>query len=121
MTKELLMSVTKSDLEFEYFSGSGSGGQHRNKHQNCCRCKHVPSKAVGICQEHKSKDRNTKVAFRRMAESKEFQTWLRFQISKETGLLAELESRVDKELAQNLKVEIKDETGKWKQVTLDSL
>lgn len=27
----------------EWFSGSGAGGQHRNKHQNCCRYIHIPT------------------------------------------------------------------------------
>jgi len=32
--RELAFSVTKKDLEITYFSGTGKGGQHRNKHKN---------------------------------------------------------------------------------------
>ena len=31
------------DFRIEWFSGSGAGGQHRNKHQNSCRMIHVPT------------------------------------------------------------------------------
>lgn len=33
------------DFDVQWFSGTGKGGQHRNKHQNCCRVTH---KATGI-------------------------------------------------------------------------
>ena len=110
--KELLFSVTKKDLVFEYFSGTGAGGQHRNKHKNSCRCKHSPSGAVGSCQDHRSKEQNTRIAFRRMAESKEFQAWLKLEASRATGELAKMERRIDKSL-DKVKVEVKDENGRW--------
>lgn len=40
-TKRTLIS--KSDLEVDWFSGTGAGGQHRNKHQNSCRLTHKPT------------------------------------------------------------------------------
>lgn len=41
---------TRSDSEFriEWFSGTGKGGQHRNKHQNCCRMMHIPTGLVQV-------------------------------------------------------------------------
>jgi len=32
-----------ADVRLEWFSGTGAGGQHRNKHQNSCRAFHVPT------------------------------------------------------------------------------
>jgi len=36
-------SISTNDLKVEWYSGSGAGGQHRNKHQNSCRLTHLPS------------------------------------------------------------------------------
>jgi len=110
--KELLFSVTKKDLVFEYFSGTGAGGQHRNRHKNSCRCKHPPSGAVGISQDQRSKTQNTKIAFRRMVESKNFQQWLKIEICRVTGDMKKIEQKVDKEM-NNIKVETKNKEGYW--------
>lgn len=109
--KEILFSITKKDLIFDYFSGTGAGGQHRNKCQVSCRCKHPPSGAVGTCQEHRSKAQNTKIAFRRMAESKEFQEWIKIEAARAMGQIIKTKDRVDKEMA-NVKVELK-QNGRW--------
>jgi len=42
--------VRDSDLVVSWFSGSGAGGQHRNKHQNCCRVTHVPTGVTRAAQ-----------------------------------------------------------------------
>ena len=38
------------DLRIEWFSGTGAGGQHRNKHQNSCRLIHITSGLVVTAQ-----------------------------------------------------------------------
>lgn len=35
--------VRECDLKIEWYSGSGAGGQHRNKTQNSCRLLHIPT------------------------------------------------------------------------------
>ena len=36
-------TILKNDLKIEWYSGTGAGGQYRNKHQNSCRITHLPS------------------------------------------------------------------------------
>lgn len=38
------------DFEVSWFSGTGCGGQHRNKHQNSARVRHIPSGVVRTAQ-----------------------------------------------------------------------
>ena len=43
-------TIPESDLKIEWYSGTGAGGQHRNKHQNSCRVTHIPSGVVATAQ-----------------------------------------------------------------------
>lgn len=36
----------ETDYRIEWYSGTGCGGQYRNKHQNSCRMTHVPTGIV---------------------------------------------------------------------------
>lgn len=38
------------DFKIEWYSGTGAGGQHRNKHQNSCRLTHIDSGTVVTSQ-----------------------------------------------------------------------
>lgn len=38
------------DFRVEWYSGTGAGGQHRNKHQNSCRITYVPTGQVSTAQ-----------------------------------------------------------------------
>ena len=97
--KQKLFSVTAKHCRWDYYKGSGAGGQKRNKTENCVRCTHEPSGAVGKSEEGRSKEQNKKKAFRRMAESKEFQNWLRLEVSRATGAWAEVVAKIERELA----------------------
>lgn len=44
------------DYRFEWFSGTGAGGQHRNKSSNCCRAIHIPT---GLKQEVQGRKRES--------------------------------------------------------------
>lgn len=48
-----MSNILDGDLEIEWFSGTGKGGQHRNKHQNSCRVKHIPTGIVEVRQGRK--------------------------------------------------------------------
>jgi peptide chain release factor 1 len=43
-----------TDFRIEWFSGSGAGGQHRNKHQNSCRVHHIPT---GLSEARQGRER----------------------------------------------------------------
>lgn len=42
-----------ADFALEWYSGSGAGGQHRNKHQNSARLRHLPTGIVVTAQSRK--------------------------------------------------------------------
>lgn len=52
----LYLKRTDDDFKIEWFSGTGKGGQHRNKHQNSCRMIHVPT---GLKQERQGRHRES--------------------------------------------------------------
>lgn len=68
MSKELLKSWAKKDFKIEWFSGTGAGGQHRNKTQNCCRITHIETGLTETGQNHRERSRNRKEAFERLAK-----------------------------------------------------
>jgi len=39
-----------TDFKIEWYSGTGAGGQHRNKHQNSCRITHIETGLVSTAQ-----------------------------------------------------------------------
>ena len=42
------IQLQECDLEIQWFSGTGAGGQHRNKTQNSCRLIHKPTGVVAM-------------------------------------------------------------------------
>lgn len=46
----ILTEHKDSDFKIEWYSGTGAGGQHRNKHQNSCRITHLPTGQVATAQ-----------------------------------------------------------------------
>lgn len=59
---------TKKDFRIDWFSGKGAGGQHRNKHQNCCRMTHIPTGMTATGQSHRERPANQREAFRKIAK-----------------------------------------------------
>lgn len=95
-------SITAKDCTFQTYRGSGKGGQKRNKTDSAVRCIHPPSEAVGSAEEHTTQKLNKRAAFKRMAESDEFQAWLKLKI--EAGL-----GRVEIEMDGNTRLLTKEE------------
>ena len=113
--KELLFSVTKNDLEVDWFSGTGCGGQYRNKHQNCCRIRHKDSGAIATGQSQRDRVSNLKEAMENLTKSPKFKAWVKVRVGEVTGEKADIEAKVDRSM-RHLKFEVKDEEGNWKEV-----
>lgn len=47
-----------ADFALRWFSGTGKGGQHRNKHQNCVEVTHTPTGLKRIGQSSRSRESN---------------------------------------------------------------
>ncbi len=62
------LHLTKKDFKLEWFSGTGAGGQHRNKHQNCCRITHLESGFVETGQNSRERSTNQRDAFTKLAK-----------------------------------------------------
>lgn len=52
MTQSLIVDVElkEADVKVEWYSGTGAGGQKRNKCQNSCRLTHLPTGATASSQ-----------------------------------------------------------------------
>lgn len=118
--KELLFSVTKNDLEVDWFSGTGCGGQYRNKHQNCCRIRHKDSGAIATGQSQRDRVSNLKEAMENLTKSPKFKAWVKVRVGEVTGEKADIEAKVDRAM-RHLKFEVKDEAGNWKEVQEDDI
>ena len=110
--RKLLFSIKKKDFKIDYFSGTGSGGQHRNKHQNCVRIQHIESNVMSTGQSSKSRKNNIKEALSGLIKKPKFKLWLNRKIyeikSKKT-----LEEHVEEAIqSKNLKIATR-KNNKW--------
>ncbi len=113
MTKELLFTVTAAECDWQYLRGTGPGGQKRNKTESKVRCMHRASGAIGESDLTRSQAQNKQIAFRKMAESKEFKTWHRIETARLLGDKLSIEEKVDNHMQEhNLKVEGRVD-GRW--------
>lgn len=110
--KELLFSITKKDLKLDYFSGTGPGGQNRNKNQNCVRIHHPPSGTIVTGQSHKSRKANIKEALHNLVDNPNFKLWHN-RVVHEILEGQTLDERVDRMMnTKNLRIEVKDD-NRW--------
>ena len=111
--KRLLFSVTKKDFDVQTFRSGGKGGQNQNKVESGVRIVHRDSGAVGESREERSQAQNKKIAFHRLVESKKFKAWHMIRCAELVGhkTVDEIvEERMD---PKNLRIEARDEQGKW--------
>lgn len=111
MAREKLFSVTLKDCEVTTFTVGGHGGSGKDTSNTGVRVVHPPSGASGIGVNSRSQLKNKQDAFRRMAESKKFQQWVKRRASelithKTVDQLVEESMTPDK-----LKVEVRTSNG----------
>lgn len=112
--KEKLFSITIRDCEIQTFRSGGKGGQHQNKTESGVRIIHHPSGAIGESREERDQLQNKKKAFRRMAESKQFQVWARCKALSIISSGPTIDEVVDQAmLPENIKTEVQDKNGFW--------
>ncbi|XAO72591.1 MAG: peptide chain release factor-like protein [Candidatus Vidania fulgoroideorum] len=58
------VDLSKSDLKFDFFKSSGSGGQHANKTNSAVRVIHKPTGIKVECQNERSQIENKKLALK---------------------------------------------------------
>lgn len=113
MPKKYLFTVNKKDFDIQTFRSGGPGGQHQNKTNSGVRIIHRVSGARGESRSEKSQHRNKKLAFERLVASKEFSVWVQKEVF-ELMSGKTIEERVEETMAsKNLKIEVKDENGRW--------
>lgn len=104
--REPIFSVTKDDIEFQTFRCGGHGGQNMQKNETGVRAIHRPSGAIGESREERSQLQNKRTAFRRMAETKKFQVWIRLQSMARLKGIQDLDKLIERQLKkENLKIE----------------
>lgn len=112
MSKELLFSITKKDLEISHFSGTGAGGQHRNRHKNCVRLYHPDSDVRVTGQSNKELRSNIKEALNNLVKSFDFKRWHNRRVMEiiENKTIDQIVEEMMVE--DNLKIEVRKD-GKW--------
>jgi peptide chain release factor 1 len=71
---------TKKDFKIDWFSGTGPGGQNRNKVQTCVRVTHIPSGLTATGQRDRSRSANFRSAFNALGAK--LKPWIEEQIRK---------------------------------------
>lgn len=112
---EPLLRLTRRDFEVTWFRGSGGGGQHRNKHANCCRIRHPASGVSATGQSSRSREQNKRDAFRALRSHPTFVAWYNRKIAEalDGETIAE---RVERDMRlENLRTEVMTPDG-WKEI-----
>jgi protein subunit release factor B len=111
--KKPIFSVTEKDLIVQTFHAGGPGGQNQNKRNTGVRIIHKESGAVGEARDSRSQLENKRSALKRMVETFQFKFWVK-KITSEMRLGKTSEEIVNESMdPKNIKVEFRDETGKW--------
>jgi len=108
--REHIFGMTKKDFEISFYSGSGAGGQHRNKHKNCVRIFHRASGVMATGADSKSLEQNKKNAFKRLTNNDKFKQWIKVELAKRASAFDEMNKKINDIVdvamrEENLKIE----------------
>ena len=67
----MTVDIKESDIRFEFYRGSGPGGQHRNVTDSAVRLRHLPTGIVVQASESRSQAQNREVAMERLKSALE--------------------------------------------------
>ena len=110
--REKVLTLTKKDFEISWYSGTGGGGQHRNKHQNCCRITHKETGIKAISQDYREREQNKKQAFLRLINNPKFNKWFKIQVARALMGKDEWDKEIKRKVDESMKPEnIKIEYG----------
>ena len=110
---------TRKDFDVSYFCGSGSGGQAKNKVHSGCQIIHRESGAQAKSSDTRSLEQNKKSAFQKLIKTAKMKFWLAKKLY-EIRQGETLEQTIEQETKpENLKFEVKNEDGKWTEVSVD--
>ena len=105
MSKRAEFSITKKDFDVSWYSGTGAGGQHRNRHMNSCRLRHRETGVTKTGQNNRDRASNQRDAMRAMAEDPRILAFCEMRL-REIERGETLEEVVDRMMApENLKIE----------------
>ena len=110
MKREKLFSVTLDDCDVETFTVGGHGGAGKDTSNTGVRIRHRASGAVGVGRDERSQLQNKRAAFRRMANTKEFRTWVKIKASGLKTIDQLVEEAMDEKF---IKTEVLTKDGKW--------
>lgn len=107
---------TAKDFDVSYYCGSGPGGQARNKVASGVQIIHRETGAIGRASDSRSQADNKKNAFARLLATPRMKFFIAAKLY-EIQQNETMEETVLREARdENLKFEVKDETGKWTEV-----
>lgn len=117
--RERVTICRPKDFDVHYICGSGAGGQARNKVHSGVQIIHRESGAMGQATDSRSQYDNKRQALLRLTKTPQFKFWLARTLY-ELEMGEKLEQTIERETTdQNLRYEIKDEKGRWIEVTAD--
>ena len=111
MTK---FKLEDKDLRYDWFNGTGKGGQNRNKTANCLRLMHLPTRIQVTAQNNRDRPSNERDAIEKLTQR--VKSFLHPEVQKER-FKAKVEIRVYKEHLDLVKG-VAGETASYKDVII---